>query len=338
MKVRKAVFTTMTGLAVLAAAVSGFFFKSGAAWAAERVLLVQSYNEGQAYTDAITAGVKEGLTGRGVHLEVYFMDILRRADKEWAAEAGAEAKKKVASFRPQVVIAAGDQAQAFFAKDYVGQKTPQFIFCAVDGGIDTYGFPASNVTGVIRREIFKEAVNLLRRLVGPLKTAVVITDRSPASTLSWERFRRQEVELKIVGVERPITFGQWQSAVLHYRKRAEVLILFHYGALLGGEGEKPVEPREVLAWTLANTKLPILGFSQRSVEDGALLGMTDSGREQGLAAARLVPPLLEGGRAGDLEVVRAQDIRLMINLKTAARLGVAIPKEVLSSAQLVIKK
>jgi putative ABC transport system substrate-binding protein len=56
---------------------------------------------------------------------------------------------------------------------------------------------------------------------------------------------------------------------------------------------------------------------------------------QGLQAARLVAKILRGARPADLPVESAERIYLTLNLKTAGRFGLSVPRKILLRADSI---
>src|SRR4030042_6198543 len=110
------------------------------------------------------------------------MDTKRKTNVEWKREAGQSAKQVVAEWRPDVVIAADDNAQEFFAKDFAGQATPQVVFCGVNAKPEEYGYPASNITGVLERPHFDASLELLRKARPDAKRIAIVSEDSETSS------------------------------------------------------------------------------------------------------------------------------------------------------------
>ena len=98
-----------------------------------------------------------------------------------------------------------------------------------------------------------------------------------------------------------------------------------------------MNPEKVMAWTMANNAKPTVGFFDFAVKDGALCSIAESGEEHGLEAAEIAVKILRGKKAGDFPIRTAKKGNMMINLKTARKLGVVIPASIVQSAQKVIK-
>ena len=133
-----AVLTLLIGCPALAADFSG-----------KKILFVDSYHEGYAWSEGIIQGVKTVLNGTGVELKIHRMDSKRNPGKAFKIAAGKKAKAVVDSFQPDLVITSDDIATNFLAATYLkGGKTP-VVFCGVNWDASKYGFPCKNVTGIL---------------------------------------------------------------------------------------------------------------------------------------------------------------------------------------------
>ncbi len=85
-------------------------------------------------------------------------------------------------------------------------------------------------------------------------------------------------------------------------------------------------------------RIPLLGLSENQARMGALLGLSfQSGRDIGVQAGELANEVLSGKSADDIPFTTARRVRLTVNLKTAAKLGLQVPKAILERADLVIR-
>ena len=301
------------------------FWATGNATAGgEKVLLVHSYHQGYDWVDAITAGVRDGLRGSPVKLEVFYMDTKRKTDEKWKKEAGQMAMDKVRRYEPDVIITADDNAQEYFARHYAGKQGPQIVFCGVNAEPETYGFPARNVTGVLERLHFVKSMNLLKSLGGDIKSLALITDDSPTSDAACTRLKTLDTPLRIVSYEQPSTFAQWQTLVKRCQGSVDAIAFFAYHTIKEKPGSMSMEPGEVMSWTRANNKKPSVGFVNFSIKDGALCGVVGSAEEHGFKAAHMARKILGGKKAGDLPVVVARKGTVMLNMGTARELGIDI--------------
>jgi putative ABC transport system substrate-binding protein len=86
------------------------------------------------------------------------------------------------------------------------------------------------------------------------------------------------------------------------------------------------------------TKVPLLGLSDRQAQMGALLSLSfGSSEDIGRQAAELANSVLEGKSPDMIPYTTARKLKLTVNLKTAEKLGIEVPKSVLGTAQSVIR-
>lgn len=300
-----------------------------------KILLVHSYHAGYPWVDSITRGVHMALGGRHVELKVFYMDTKHHTDSAWKQRAGRKASEIVEHWQPNVVIAADDNAQQYFARDYVDANRPAIVFCGVNAEPAAYGYPSPNVTGILERPHFTESLRLLGQLLPQARRVAIVTDDSATSTGTVSYMTDPPSPWQIVSCERPHTFAAWQSAVQRAQDRADAIAVYMYHTVKLRGRDQSMEPEDVLAWTLANSQIPIVGFFTFSVDDGALCGHIESGTEHGFKAGQIALEILGGRKPCQIPVVTATEGYSMINEATAHQLGITLPVGVLDTAQLV---
>ena len=145
-------------------------------------LYVSSYHRGYEWNDGIERGIEAGLKG---YCEVsrFYLDTNRHADPDFTRRKAAEARDLIDRTRPDVVIACDDAASMYLVKPYYKDAAQPIVFCGVNGSVDAYGYPYTNVTGMIEIAPIKPRMKVVRSLVWQLNPGVclaadVITPRT----------------------------------------------------------------------------------------------------------------------------------------------------------------
>lgn len=85
-------------------------------------------------------------------------------------------------------------------------------------------------------------------------------------------------------------------------------------------------------------KVPLIGLSERQAQMGALLSLSfGSSEDIGRQAAELANSILEGQTPDRLPFTMARQVKLIVNLKAAEKLGIEIPKSLLGTANGIIQ-
>ena len=87
----------------------------------------------------------------------------------------------------------------------------------------------------------------------------------------------------------------------------------------------------------AEKRLPAIYEVEQFVDAGGLMSYGPNIDEQVRHAATFVDKILKGAKPGDLPIEQPAKFDLVINLKTAKALGVAIPQSVIVQADRVIQ-
>jgi len=318
------------------------------AWAAARlepahIIVVHSYHPEYIWCQNIDQGLKKSLAGAHVSITTYYMDAKRDPNPERLRARALEILAKIEAGKPQVVITADDTAQEYLVMPYLkGRAAPQVVFCGVNAPLSRYGFPAANVSGVRERWHFREGFALLKRIAPALRSVAVLTDDSNTSLYLMNGMQEAAgggpFALKIIAIEKVRTFQQWQRLVSVFQKKSDALALGLYHSLVDEATGKAVPPGDVMAWTNAVNHLPTLGFADFSKNYGILCGVVQSAQEQGQLAGAMARQILEQGVAAGRLPVRINTMGVvLLNLKTAERLNITVPYEIISAAGVVIK-
>ena len=301
-------FATLFVLGTLALAVAHNLMQ-------KRVLVLHSYDTSYSWTRDVNIGLERMLdTYPEWQVRWHYMDLKRRPWPEAREAAAAQARRVIADFKPDVVIAVDDDAQSLVGKHYINHPRIKWVFAGVNGGVEDYGFTgARNITGVFERKQLasvREAVlaghaksryeNGMRNLrimhLGDQSHSVKLDDGT-IRAFDWQ-------PLQYVGSKLVKTYTQWQAAVLAAGEETDVLFISNYRRLIRYDCkiDKTVEncvddsrlvpPREVVAWTEINSSVPLIGGNGFYVEDGGMFALGPSGFEQGGQAAHLAVQLI----------------------------------------------
>ena len=218
-------------------------------WTADnkKVLYIDSYHTGYAWSDGIEAGIKSTLKGRNITLEVVKMDTKRKKMDKDIKQAVLKVNDKIAKFKPDVVIASDDNASKYVIVPFFKNSKTPFVFCGVNWEANSYGFPLSNVTGMIEVDDFKGLVKLLKQFAKGDRIGFIGDDT---------RTNRKVVDYakKIFNFDLithfSTSFEDWKKGYVDLQSKADLLIFYTYISI------KDWNKDEAVAFVNANTKIP----------------------------------------------------------------------------------
>src|SRR5690606_18769997 len=119
----------------------------------------------------------------------------RRKSEEERHQSALEAKAIIESWQPDIVIAADDSAAKYLIQpDYKDHKLP-IVFCCVDWTAKEYGFPYSNVTGMIEVAPIVPMLKRAAQIVPALNRAFYIGANTLTETKNRQCFIDASKEL-----------------------------------------------------------------------------------------------------------------------------------------------
>jgi len=194
--------------------------------------------------------------------------------------------------------------------------------------------PGSNVTGFTQFEfsIGGKWLELLKQIAPSVRRVAVIRDPSQSSAVG--QFAAMQALAPSLGVEiSPIDardIGAIEQALTAFARGAN-------GGMIVTATGNARRHRETILSLAARFKLPAVYPYRYYVADGGLASYGPDVAEECRLAAGYVDRILKGEKASDLPVQAATKYATIFNLKTAKALGLAIPQNLLATADEVIE-
>ncbi|MFH2046965.1 MAG: ABC transporter substrate binding protein [Pseudomonadota bacterium] len=305
----------------------------------KKVLVVHSYHPQYEWVSTISRGIKRVFEqSKNVQVETFYMNTKIKTSEEWKQESGRWAREIISKWNPDVVITVDDNAQEYVGKYYAGKDHPKIIFCGVNNKPEKYGYPSSNITGILERPHIKETLDLLSSFVPNVKNIAVISDNSTTSQGAVEYIKDQlkSLDKKAVAYDMPATFAQWKSCISVNQNKADAVLVYMYHTIKRKGQEESMVPREVMEWTISNCSIPVVGFFNFTVDDGALLGVVESGIEHGREAAMIAMNILDGKDIKLFPIKTASKGIIMFNNKTACKLKIPVLNELRGQIDIMV--
>jgi putative ABC transport system substrate-binding protein len=203
------------------------------------------------------------------------------------------------------------------------------------GLVPSLSRPGANITGISAQatELSAKRLELLKEMVpAATRIAVLWNASDPAMTLRYGEIERAAPVLRVavqpLGVREPDDFASAFAAMTKDRPHALFLITDSLTLL---------NRKRVLEFAAAHAIPAIYEFGYL-VRDGGLMSYGPDDADTLKRAALFIDRILKGAKPGDLPVEQPTRYYLLINLKTARALGLAVPQSLLLSADEVIRE
>lgn len=200
--------------------------------------------------------------------------------------------------------------------------------------VDSLARPGGNITGLspLVRDLSAKRMELLKEILPRISRVAILWDADgPGSRVAFKRYEAAARTFKLslqsleVRYPNPDLEGAFQAAKGGHAEAVIIvlnpLITFNL--------------RRIMELATSN-KLPSMNEDSRYVNAGGLLSYGANLADAYRRAAYYIDRILKGAEPGDLPVEQPTTFELVINLKTAKALGIAIQQSVLLRADGVI--
>jgi putative ABC transport system substrate-binding protein len=262
-----------------------------------------------------------------------------RIDTRWAAGSATDTRKyamELVALAPDVILATGSAAMGPLLE---ATRTVPIVFAVVPdpvgaGFVESVSRPGGNATGFMMFEygLSGKWLELLKEIAPGVTRAAILRDVSIAAGIG--QFAIIESVAPSVGVDvTPIDdrdAAEIERAVSAFAQSAN-------GGLILTASPSSVVHRDLIITLAARYKLPTVYTNRTFVAAGGLISYGPTLVDQLRRAAGYVDRILKGEKPADLPVQAPTKYELVINLKTAKALGLAVPQSILARADEVIE-
>jgi ABC-type uncharacterized transport system substrate-binding protein len=262
-----------------------------------------------------------------------------RIDRHWAGPNAAEIRKQAAELAasaPDVILAYG--ASTVGALLQATRTVPIVFPVVVDpvgaGFVDSLARPGGNVTGFMTFEFSMGGkwLELLKQIVPGMTRAAVLRDPTQGGGNSV--FAAIQAVAPSLGVEvNPINMrdtSEIERALTTFARSPN-------GGLIVPGSAAATSNRDLIIALAARHKLAAIYYERFYTTAGGLISYGPDQIDQFRRAAGYVDRILKGEKPADLPVQAPVKYELVINLKTARALGLAVPPTMLALADEVIE-
>lgn len=281
------------------------------------------------YLDAFRAGLQRlgYVEGRNLTIESRF--AAGRTDRLPALAS------ELAGLKVDVIVGVGPVAQAI--KNTI--TTIPIVFGVSSDPVESrlvssLTRPGGKITGItyLQPELAGKRLQLLKEIVpGVSRVAMLMNPIHAGEDQEW---REMDAAARIIGVTlqhhmMPLTSDLTELFAAITRDKADAIVLV--------PGPMTNQNRKALADFGLKVRLPVIAAWTEYADAGSLLSYGPNRRDISRRLAAFVDRILRGEKAADLPIERPTRFELVVNLRTAKALGVAIPASLLVQADEVIE-
>jgi putative ABC transport system substrate-binding protein len=262
-----------------------------------------------------------------------------RIDTRWATTNAAEIRHQaaeLAALKPDAVLVAGSASVVPILQ---ATRTVPIVFVNVidpvgAGFVDSLARPGGNITGFTQFEYSTSGkwLELLKEIAPRVTRAAVLRDHTLPSGLG--QFAAIQSAAPSLGVEvTPVNVrdaSKIERAIAAFARTSN-------GGLIVPASASALRHRDLIVALATRHKLPAVYFERAFVAAGGLASYGPDLHDQYRLAAGYIDRILKGEKPADLPVQSAAKYQLVINLKAAKTLGLALSQTLLARASEMIE-
>ena len=288
-------------------------------------LFVSSYHSGYAWEDGVERGLHSKLNDKCA-ITRFSMDTKRNTSVAHAKQAALQAKALIEKLKPEVVITADDAAAKYLIAPYYKNAAIPFVFCGINWTVSQYGFPFSNVTGMVEVAAVKPLFQKSYSIVGKIHQATYIGADTLTERKNLSHYKKVASKLNITLISKLVrTRAEW---IKQYQQSqtSQIIIIGSNAGIHDWDKSKVLAAIKSYIHTLTVT-------NHGWMMPYSMLGMTKVPEEQGEWAGELALEILKGTKPSSIPIIPNRKFDLVINKRLIAMTRISIPEFIRLKAQ-----
>jgi ABC-type uncharacterized transport system substrate-binding protein len=324
---------------------------------AKRLFFLHSYESGHICGQPQHDGVLKALAEAGwvadanLIVQAYFMDTYRTNNTPELIKAqGEQALQAIRQFQPDLLVTIDDNAFRTVVPSLVDQPLA-VVFTGMNAQPEDYNGsfkfmesreqPGHNVTGIYEKLHIKDAIRVMSHILPGLKKVRVLTDTSPTGKAIAKQVELElssgaplscQVELRVVS-----DWRQFQREIDAINRDRDTGAYYLGTVMLKDQQGKVFTAPQMIEWDGKKCRKPAMPINFSYCRLGLFGGASVDFKAMGLQAGKMAAAIFNGTSPGAIPIAEAERYALVFNLQRAQKLGVTIPLDILSAADLLIK-
>lgn len=303
-----------------------------------KLLFVNSYHQGFKWSDDIEKGLlkalsikksKDGsynLSQSSFDVKFFRMNSKIDSSKISIEKAALRAKELIEKWKPDILVASDDNAAKYLLVPYYRNKSLPTIFCGVNGDASIYGFPTTNITGMVEIAPIHETIRILKNYAKGEKIGYL--GSSLYSSIRNIEFYEKKMNITFSKKYLANTYNEWK---LYYSKLQQSVDLLIITTPIGIKDWKEEDARNFIH---NSTKIPSGSLSDDTAHY-SLISRSKIAEEQGWWAGKTALRIINGTPPNEIPITTNKMSNLYLNTHLANKMGIKFPVEMMEKANLV---
>ncbi|MGB5276393.1 MAG: hypothetical protein WBO16_04470 [Gammaproteobacteria bacterium] len=292
---------------------------------AAKCVYISSYHKGYAWSDGVERGLLKSLRDK-CDLTTFDMNTKRIKDETAIRKAALEAKQLIDQTQPDVVIASDDSASKYLIVPYYKDAAIPFVFCGVNWTVEQYGYPFSNVTGMIEVAAIEQMFDKAAAITGRINRAYYIGADTLTEKKNLSRFEAAGQADRIELISRLVSsMSDWIEAY-EAAQQADLIILGSHAGIRDWDEEAVLKAIKPITKKLSTT-------NHGWMMPYTMFGMTKIPEEQGEWAGKVAIEILNGTPPSAIPIIPNRHFNIIVNYALLDIAHIKLPEFIKLKAQ-----
>ena len=293
-----------------------------------RCLYVSSYHAGYEWNDGIERGLESVLQNRCV-IKKFYMDSKRHLGVVFAKAKALEAKRLVDTWKPDIIIAADDNASKYLIMPYFKNAAVPVVFCGINWTADAYGYPYRNATGMIEVGPLEPLHAEVLAVVKHARRGVFLSASESTQNKEFSMVRKLYKRRGMTVTHKAVsTMAAWKAAYTAAQSTADFLVIGN------NAGIKDWDKAAARRYVYEHGRQFSVAYLDW-MAPYAMLTMAKIADEQGEWSGKVALRILNGTPPWKIPVVANRRWNMFVNPRLLDKAGIQLSPDILQKAMKV---